>query len=52
MADIIRPKDFLNYEACILSGQVPMENVPKLLDENPEFQKWYLARHRAQRPPG
>ena len=29
--------------ACIRTGQVPQEDVPKLLAANPEFAEWYKA---------
>ena len=36
--------DFELYEAVILSGQMPQERVPRFLEENLEFAKWYCER--------
>lgn len=32
--------------ACIRTGQIPQEDVPKLLEANPEFAEWYKANKR------
>jgi hypothetical protein len=40
---------FEAYESCILTGQVPQEEVPRLLTENPDFAAWYRNRIAARR---
>lgn len=40
----ITPDLFQTYLELIRSGQIPQEDVPKLLQENPEFAKWYRER--------
>ena len=41
----IIPADlFETYEAMILSGQIEQQDVPALLNANPDFSKWYAAR--------
>lgn len=31
-------------DACILSGQVPENEVPKMLEHNPDFEEWRKSR--------
>lgn len=52
MSDILQDQ-FELYEQCILSGQVPQEDVPALLNANPEFAKFYLEnlRNRTKEAP-
>jgi hypothetical protein len=40
----IREQDFEAYETCILIGQIAQAYVPRVLEENPEFGRWYAAR--------
>jgi hypothetical protein len=42
----IGPDQFEAYEAVSRSGQMPDHEVPKFLDDNPEFKAWYLERNR------
>lgn len=44
MPEEIPPEKFELYEQCIKSDQIPHHEVPKLLDRNPSFSKWYKAR--------
>lgn len=44
MNDEIPEDKFELYEACIISGQVPDEDVPELLAANPKFEAWYRKR--------
>jgi hypothetical protein len=50
----IPPPEYETYLLLILSGQVPQEDVPRLLQENPAFAEWYRGQmihgHR-RRPP-
>jgi hypothetical protein len=45
---MISKDSFEAYEICILSGQVPQERVPDLLEENPDFAAWYKIRMAAR----
>lgn len=40
----ILPHQFETYWMLIVTGQIPDEEVPKLLDENPDFARWYQER--------
>lgn len=40
----IEKTNFETYESLILSEQVPHEDVPALLDRNPDFAAWYRGR--------
>lgn len=42
----IEKEEFELYEACIKTGQIEQSEVPKLLEENPEFAEWYKANSR------
>lgn len=44
-----RMKAYSLLEQCIKSGQVPQEEVPKLLDKDPEFKEWYEQKRAAQK---
>ena len=33
--------NYENMRVLILTGQIPQEEVPKIMAENPEFAKWY-----------
>lgn len=44
MSDEIPEDKFELYEVCIISGQVPAEDVPDLLKANPKFDAWYRNR--------
>ena len=37
----IGPDQYEVYKAIILSGQIPQEDVPSLLADNPKFAEWY-----------
>jgi hypothetical protein len=45
MPDLAQARSVLSLfealAACIRTGQVPQEDVPKLLEANPEFAAWY-----------
>jgi len=45
---MIEQKDFENYAAIIRSGQMDAADVPRFMEENPEFKRWYLARYPAR----
>lgn len=38
-------KIFEALASCIRSGQVPDEDVPKIMAENPDFAAWYRERY-------
>jgi len=40
----IRQEQFSLYEAVILTEQMPAGQVPRFMQENPEFFAWYRAR--------
>lgn len=40
----IKADEFETYETIILSGQMPQEDAPKFMQENPEFARWYRER--------
>ena len=40
----IQPHEFETYWVLIVTGQIPDEEVPKLLAENPDFARWYRQR--------
>jgi hypothetical protein len=40
----IEVHDYETYLLLILSGQIPQEDVPQLLAENPDFARWYRER--------
>jgi hypothetical protein len=44
----IEPKAYKGYEICILSGQVDQAEAVRLMELNPEFKAWYLARRKAK----
>ena len=37
----MRKNEFQLLAECIRTGQVPDEDVPKIMNENSEFAKWY-----------
>lgn len=39
----IASKDFETYAAIIRSGQMDAVDVPRFMEENPEFRRWYLS---------
>lgn len=41
---VIEHKNFTDYEIAILGGQIPQEDVPKIMEENPEFASYYRER--------
>jgi len=49
----IQPHEFETFWLLIQSGQIPDEEVPRLLADNPEFARWYRERqalHHAEAP--
>jgi hypothetical protein len=40
----IQLHDYETYLLLILSGQIPQEEVPRLLADNPDFARWYRER--------
>ena len=40
----LQPHDFETWRILILTGQIPDEEVPKLLADNPDFARWYRER--------
>ena len=48
MVSPIAPADFEAYEALILSGQVPHEDAPAFLDNDPAFAEWYRERAKTR----
>jgi hypothetical protein len=42
-------EQFFNYEALILTEQMPADRVQSLLADNPDFAKWYRDRAAARR---
>jgi hypothetical protein len=45
----IAAEAFETWEALILSGQIPQEDVPNLLSDNPAFAAWYGGRLETRR---
>lgn len=41
MRQEIESKDFETFRSIILSDQIPHEDVPRLLEDNPAFSEWY-----------
>lgn len=41
---IIEQNNFIDYEIAILGGQIQQEDVPKIMEENPEFASFYRER--------
>lgn len=41
---MIQEDKFEVYETCILCGQVPHEDVPRLMSENKKFFEWHSDR--------
>jgi len=44
----IQPHEYETFWLLIQSGQIPDEEVPRLLADNPDFARWYLARQGLQ----
>lgn len=42
----IEPEQFELYAAIIRSGQMEHSEVPKFMEENPEFAEWYKEKLR------
>jgi hypothetical protein len=40
----IQLHEYETYILLILSGQIPQEDVPRLLADNPDFARWYRER--------
>ncbi len=40
----IEPDKYELYLQVIRTGQMPDQDVPKVLEENPDFAKWYRER--------
>jgi hypothetical protein len=38
----IKQNEFEAYAAIIRSGQMPDVDVPRFMEENPEFKRWYF----------
>jgi hypothetical protein len=47
----IKKADYDNVRAMILSGQIPQEDVPDLLQRNKRFALWYVERQLRPLPP-
>jgi hypothetical protein len=43
----IQRDQFEAYAAIIKSGQMEQSEMPKFMEENPEFHDWYLSRRDA-----
>lgn len=41
---MIERDKYETYETLIKTGQIPQHEVPKLMEENPDFKEWYMAR--------